>query len=63
MSRMVRTVIEMLALAVGLVGGYLYLGELGRGWLFWLLALGVVVVVIGWHGRRRLKRWARRLGR
>ncbi|MCJ7726180.1 MAG: hypothetical protein MUP76_07320 [Acidimicrobiia bacterium] len=60
MSRMARTVIELLALAVGLVAGYLYMDELGRSWLFWLLALGIVAIVVLWHARRRLQRWIRR---
>lgn len=63
MSQMARTVIELLALAIGLVGGYLYLEELGRLWLFWLLAGCIAVTVVGWHGRRRIRKLVRRFTR
>lgn len=56
MSNLVRTTIELLAIAVGLVGGYFYLDELGRVWLFWVIAVLVIVIAVGWHGRRRIKR-------
>lgn len=59
--RIGQRVAELLALAVGLVAGYLYLEELGRLWLFWLLALLVVGAVVAWHGRRRIRRLIRRL--
>jgi hypothetical protein len=54
-------VLELLALAVTLVAGYLYLEEIGRLWLFWILVAAVVVIVVGWHGRRRIRRLLRRL--
>jgi len=52
--RIGKSVAELLAVAVGLVAGYFYLEELGRLWLFWLLAVLVVAVVVVWHGRRRI---------
>ncbi len=59
MTRIGRSILEVLALAVTLVAGYLYLDELGRLWLFWIVAAAVVVVVVGWHGRRRIRRLSR----
>lgn len=60
-TRIGRSVLEVLALALTLVAGYLYLDELGRLWLFWILAAVVVVVVVGWHGRRRIRGLLRRI--
>ena len=59
--RIGQRVAELLALAVSLVAGYFYLEELGRRWLFWLLALLVVGAVVAWHGRRRIGGLLRRL--
>lgn len=61
MSRAARRAVEVLAIAVSLVAGYLYLEELGRLWLFWLLAGSVAGAVMMWHGRRRLRALVRRL--
>jgi uncharacterized membrane protein YfcA len=59
-TRIGRRVFEVLALAVTLVAGYLYLDELGRVRLFWILAAVVAVMVVGWHGRRHIRRMLRR---
>lgn len=56
MSKLVRTIIELFAVAVGLVGGYLYFDELGRVWLFWILAALVILIALGWRGRHRIAR-------
>jgi hypothetical protein len=60
-SQVARRAIELLALSVSLVAGYLYLEELSLIWLFWLLSIGVSAVVIAWHGRCRLRRMSRRV--
>jgi hypothetical protein len=59
--RAAKRAIDLLALAVTLVAGYLYLDELGKLWLFWTLAGVVIVAVAAWYGRRKLRRFLRRL--
>ena len=56
-----RSALEILALVVTLVAGYLYFEELGRLWLFWILAAAVLAIVVSWHGRNRIRGLLRRL--
>ena len=61
MPKMLQRTAELLAVAVTLVAGYLHLEELGRLWLFWALAVMVILVMAGWYGRRKLRRLMRKL--
>jgi uncharacterized membrane protein YfcA len=59
MRRVLQKTLELMAIAVTLVAGYLYFEELGRRWVFWVLALSVGFIAVGWIGRRRLLRLLR----
>jgi len=60
MPKMLQRTAELLAIAVTLVAGYLYLEELDRLWLFWALTALVILVMTGWYVRRRLRRLMRK---
>jgi hypothetical protein len=61
MPNLLKRTVELLALAVTLVAGFLYFEERGRLWLFWVLAALAVLTVAGWQARRNLRRWVRAL--
>ena len=59
MPKMLQRAVELPAVAVILVAGYLCLEGLDRLWLFWALTAMVILVMASWYGRRRLRRLTR----